>query len=294
MTVLHKGDTPGHPFRGNQYTDSVVGGLKNLSVRVQDAATKHYPQLSSVAKEAIATAVATTVTQFSNADPDADAVKTSLLHMADNMNITVLQAKEQCLALLRAIKKKPIQKNHRPDHDDDDDDEKAIDRAIEGLEKLDVEDVKKKRPNGDGFMSKRRRILTEFSLDKIAAVDRPCQEGALVTLMKSAALSESERIEALTKQFDESVRIIKVWSAAARAAALLARRALRGSRVGARYVRRNRKKIVRGATREVAEGVAQEAGKKGAEEAITRVQAHRAKQKQREREQQRRRRQLNG
>jgi hypothetical protein len=29
-----------------------------------------------------------------------------------------------------------------------------------------------------------RRIIREFTLDKIAAVDRPCQEGAVVTLMK--------------------------------------------------------------------------------------------------------------
>lgn len=33
-------------------------------------------------------------------------------------------------------------------------------------------------------MAKRRRILEKFSINEISGVDRPCQEGALVTIMK--------------------------------------------------------------------------------------------------------------
>lgn len=39
----------------------------------------------------------------------------------------------------------------------------------------------------------RRRIITELQLDKIAAVDHPCQEGAIATILKRADVDDTAR-----------------------------------------------------------------------------------------------------
>src|SRR5437868_55860 len=61
----------------------------------------------------------------------------------------------------------------------------------------------------------RRRILHELSIGKIAAVDRPCQEHARMTLMKRA---------------DNEDDVDKAWSDEARAAAAAARRRKGGAK----------------------------------------------------------------
>jgi len=45
-----------------------------------------------------------------------------------------------------------------------------------------------------------KRILREFQLDKIAVVDRPCQEGALMCIMKRDNSSETALADLLVKQ----------------------------------------------------------------------------------------------
>lgn len=74
----------------------------------------------------------------------------------------------------------------------------------------------------------KRRILDELVMTEISGVDRPCQEGARVAIMKRAedefaGLGHLEyRIAMLKNQVDD---LEKNWSVAARLAAAAARRA---------------------------------------------------------------------
>lgn len=74
-----------------------------------------------------------------------------------------------------------------------------------------------------------RRILQEIQLDKIAAVDRPCQAPAKATILKRDNSADYEaRILAIAKKVPALLELVgkvaKAWSEEARAAALEARR----------------------------------------------------------------------
>jgi hypothetical protein len=85
-------------------------------------------------------------------------------------------------------------------------------------------------------LPKRRRVLTKIKLTEISGVDRPCQEGAKVAIMKRDEPPEDtaglERrlavlrnvMKALAQHTDQNPTISKYWSAQAREAALAARK----------------------------------------------------------------------
>jgi uncharacterized Ntn-hydrolase superfamily protein len=69
-----------------------------------------------------------------------------------------------------------------------------------------------------------RRILHKLKLTEISGVDRPCQEGARVTIMKrnvDPVLALQDRVEKLKDSVDQ---VDKAWSAEARRKAVEARR----------------------------------------------------------------------
>jgi hypothetical protein len=76
----------------------------------------------------------------------------------------------------------------------------------------------------------KRRVLEKLNITEISGVDRPCQEGARVAIMKRD-FSEKHRIDKLEKRIDGirknvefSAALIKFWSEQAREAAIEARR----------------------------------------------------------------------
>ena len=55
----------------------------------------------------------------------------------------------------------------------------------------------------------KRRILKDFELSRIAAVDRPCQEHAKMTIMKRAPVSPP-KIGALQARAEKSARVLNL------------------------------------------------------------------------------------
>ncbi len=92
-----------------------------------------------------------------------------------------------------------------------------------------------------------RRILKEFVIDRIAAVDRPCQEHATVTIMKRAPEEEGDDYSALHQMTMLKASVLQVqleklgWTDEARKAAALARKHLSFSNQHSAMADRNNK-----------------------------------------------------
>lgn len=149
---------------GGVSAKAVKEALKAKHIRA--AVSQAYGNLKSNSKDIIATVAATVLAQGTSAggvsDMETDALKQSLLHLANNMGVTTAQARDHVvgtLKKLRELRMKDLSKAK------DDPVIKRIDEAIARLERLDLEadEVVKQKRRVNDFRTRISNIKARLS-----------------------------------------------------------------------------------------------------------------------------------
>jgi hypothetical protein len=132
---------------------SAISGLKgrivgsSLKTRMVQAVDHAYGHLSKNSKELISGAAANLLTQGHVSDMETEAMKVSILHLAERMQVPALQAKDYVINTLKALRSMHMSKAAETT----DEFIAKIDALIEKLKNLDFKDEKTqvKKPKSD-------------------------------------------------------------------------------------------------------------------------------------------------